>query len=143
MGRFTPALPVEAMKTYSLRAPLETHWRDATCAEVDCRHFLHGWMSPIDESTEWGQQQAYYIRHQSGRRFTEHRSEACTVFVFEAGQRCFISHKRSLERDDPLLIVRLGDWRGYGPGRAHSRADDWIEDMQETLDRVRTRQERG
>src|SRR5262245_61194764 len=142
VNRIPPALPVQAMQTYSIRAPLATHWRDATCAEVDCPQHLHGWLTAVDETTELGQAQAGYIRARAGRRYIERRTPTHTEFLFEAGQRCFAPHKVPLERE-PLFIVRLGDWRGYGPARVHARADDWIEDMQESLDKIRDARERG
>jgi hypothetical protein len=101
-------------------------------------------MTAVDESTELGQRQADYIRRQSGRRFQAIRNAAgWTEFTFEAGQRCFAQHKVPLERD-PLFLVRLGDWRGFqGPARVHARPGDWVDDMQESLDSVRARHERG
>lgn len=140
--RVEPALPVQATKTYSVQAPPATHWRDATCAEVDCQSYLHGWKTLVNVSTDLGQRQVVYIRHESGRRFTEHLEGTAMVFTFEPGQRCFAGHRAPLERD-PLFLVRMGDWRGYGPTRVHKRPGDWVDDMQESLDKVRDRQERG
>lgn len=141
--RIEPALPVGAVKTYSVVAPLATHWRDATCEEAGCPHFEHGWKTVIDETTDLGRAQGEYLRRRSGRRYSNVFTEGgLTTFIFEAGQRCFTAHKVQLERD-PLLLVRPGDWRGYGPARVHQRPEDWIEDMSQTLDRIRSRQERG
>lgn len=140
--RVEPQLPVGAVKTYSALAPLATHWRPATCEEVGCPNWRDGWKTVVNESTELGAAQARYIRSASGRRFTEHREGTAAVFVFEAGQRCFAAHQVPLERD-PLLVVRMGDWRAYGPARVHQRPEDWVEDMQASLDNVRDRQERG
>jgi hypothetical protein len=143
--RVEPALPVEATKTYSVQAPLASHWRDATCEEVDCPNWKHGWKTTVDESTDLGQRQAHYIRRQSGRRYVEWRDQPWlggTAFTFEPGQRCFATHQQPLERD-PLFLVRQGDWRGYGPTRVHVRPGDWVEDFSESLDKVRDRQERG
>ena len=69
--RIDPQLPTDAMKTYSIMAPKSTHFRKATCAEMDCPSYLHGWATIIDERTELGQEQAHYIRKLSGRKFTE------------------------------------------------------------------------
>jgi hypothetical protein len=142
INRIEPQLPVGAMQTYSALVPLATHWRDGTCDEVRCDAYLHGWMTAVDEATDLGQRQAHYIRYQAGRRFLEAGNGAFTEFTFEPGQRCFASHKVPLERD-PLFLVRMGDWRGYGPTRIHQRPGDWVEDMQESLDKIRDRQERG
>ena len=144
VSRVTPALPVGAMKTYSATMPLASHWRDGSCAEVDCQAHLNGWLTAVDESSDLGQRQAHYIRRHAGRRYREqHAPDGRTEFTFEAGQQCFARHKVPLERP-ALFLVRPGDWRGTtGPTRRHQRGADWVEDMAGTLDRVRQRQERG
>jgi hypothetical protein len=136
MTRIEPQMPAEAYKTYAIVAPRSTHWVDATCAEVDCAHYLQGWQSVIDEATELGQRQAHYIRKESGRAFRERRREdGLTVFFFEAGQACFDAqrHQRRLDRPE-LYIVRDGDHRGNPRGtplRQHVKAADWVEDFAE------------
>ena len=135
----------EFMRTYALRAPLATHHRVASCDEVDCPNWRSGWRTVIDEATDLGQHQARYIRRESGRGFTERREGALTVFEFEAGQQCFASHSRPLERE-PIYLVRDGDQRGNPRGtraRVHASGADWVDDMQESLDKTRTRLERG
>jgi hypothetical protein len=52
--RIEPQLPVGATKTYSALAPLATHFRAATCEDVDCGNYLHGWKTVVNESTELG-----------------------------------------------------------------------------------------
>ena len=119
--------------------------RAATCAEVDCGAYLHGWQTTVDESTDLGQGQAHYIRKNSGRRFVESRvlsdeGVPLTAFRFEAGQRCFRAdeHRARLERPE-IYLVRDGDWRGNPRGtepRRHASAADWVDDFanhQETL----------
>ncbi len=144
--RVPPALPAAAMKTYQIAAPLATHWRKATCAEVDCPAFLHGWQTVCDESTELGQRQADYIRHDKTRKHAEQRAEGgLTVFVFGAGQNCFRPHQVPSGRPERFLVTG-GDFRGNPlgiPPREHVRPDDWVDDMAETLDEIRTRHERG
>jgi hypothetical protein len=108
---------------------------------------VNGWQSTIDESTVLGQQQAHYIRKQSGRAFTESRTEgALTVFSFEAGQRCFDAgnHRARLDRPE-LYLVRGGDWRGNPTGeqRQHANAADWVEDFGEHQQRIADQIERG
>lgn len=132
LNRLAPRLPAGRMKTYSITSPLPTHWRKATCAEVDCPAYASGWKSLIDESTELGQKQAHYIRKQSGRGFTEQREGALTAFVFEAGQPCFGADAHKLPTGRPELFkVRGGDWRGNprGESRTHTRAADWVDDF--------------
>lgn len=130
--RVDPALPVGAMKTYSIVSPKTTHTRQATCAEVECGPHTNGWKSVIDEGTELGKAQAHYIRNRSGRRYTEDRDSMAgvTVFTFEPGQQCFAAdeHRVSLDRP-PLYVVRGGDWRGYHDAQPHVNGDDWVDDF--------------
>jgi len=146
MGALQPNMPVTAYKTYRILAPVSSHFRPGTCAEADCPHYLSGWQSRIDESTELGQRQAHYIRRESGRRFTEHRDEAgLTVFGFEAGQKCFGGqHQVRLDRPE-LYVVQDGDWRGNPTGRVrrHANATDWVDDFGEHQNGLAAQMERG
>jgi len=134
------------MRTYQILRPTATHWRAATCAEVDCPNYLNGWRTVVGEASDLGRRQAEYIRERSGRRFAETREVPDAVtFTFEAGQPCFAGHRLPVGRPE-LYVVRDGDWRGNPSGtrpRVHTRAEDWVEDMSETLDAVRARVERG
>jgi hypothetical protein len=144
-GRFPPAGPVTAYKSYLISAPLATHWNLATCADVDCPHYLAGWDSLIDERTGLGQRQAHYIRRESGRRFTEERQpDGLTRFSFEAGQRCFTQHKARNMRDE-RYVERDGDWRGNPTGRkrVHTQPDHWVESFALNQGRLIALQERG
>jgi hypothetical protein len=133
-----PKLPPEHTKTYQILQPRATHYRKATCMEVHCEFMADGWVSAIDESTDLGQAQGYYIRHESGRRFTEEKSESgLTLFVFVAGQKCFQQHVVSLDRT-PKYVVRDGDHRGNPRGSSPivRNARDWTDDFsnhQQTL----------
>jgi hypothetical protein len=147
MAAIEPNMPVSAYKTYRILSPVSTHYRPASCAEVDCAAHLNGWQTTVDETTLIGQQQAFYVRKQSGRGFTERRNEAgLTVFTFEAGQRCFASgeHRVSLDRPEHYL-VQGGDWRGNPTGyqRRHANAADWIDDFGEHQQRIADLRERG
>ena len=129
------------MQTYSVVAPLATHWRDATCEEAGCQAFKHGWRTVVPSASPLASE----VRALEGRyHFVETHEDGQAVFTFPPGQACFRSsqHRVPLERD-PLFLVRSGDWRGYGPARVHLRPGDWVDDFQESLDRVRDRQERG
>ena len=146
VNRIEPGMPVDAYKTYRILSPPSTHFRPATCAEVDCEAYLNGWRSIIDETTVLGEQQAHYIRKQSGRSFIEHRFESgLTRFSFEAGQKCFArGHQVRLDRPEHYL-VRGGDWRGNPTGetRTHVNAADWVEDFGEHQQRLLDQIERG
>ncbi|MFD8805561.1 hypothetical protein [Streptomyces sp. NPDC059597] len=141
INRLDPALPAGAYQTYSITAPPDTQLRSA-CETANCQAWRYGWESPIDETSELGQQQAAYIRTQAGRTFREMRTEAgLTVFRFEPGQRCFAEHGTRPE----IYAVRDGDWRGNPTGRArqHTRAADWVEDFGEHQLRLVDQQQKG
>lgn len=144
--RMQPQLPVEAMKTYQVLAPRSTHFVPAPCSAANCPHYLNGWRTPIDESTDLGKQQAYYIRNQSGRRYTEDRNmlPGVTIFTFEAGQSCFRQHERRLDKPE-IFLVKGGDWRGNPTGmkREHVNADDWVDDFANHQDKLATRLNQG
>lgn len=137
-----PALPAHQRKTYQIVSPRPTHFRAAGCEEAGCKHMREGWRTIVDESSDLGAQQAYYIRHSSGRSFTEHRDEdGLTVFTFAAGQECFREHKVRLEREE-IYVVRGGDHRGNprGERRVHRRAEEWVEDFAEHQEALRRAQ---
>lgn len=139
--RIEPQLPVGAVQTYSAVAPLATHWRDATCEEVDCESHQYGWVTRVPAGSELADE----VRSLRGRyHFVETREEGTAVFTFPPGQSCFRSstHKVPLERD-PLYLVRMGDWRGYQGTRVHKRPGDWVEDFATHQQRLAERIERG
>lgn len=98
-------LTQEHFKVYQVVSPIKTHFRKAeSCAEVDCSAYLNGWKTTIDERTELGQSQAYYIRKVSGRGFTEQKTESgLTEFLFEPGQNCFKLDFHRVRLDKPQL----------------------------------------
>lgn len=143
--RLPSSLPVSAMKTYQIAAPLASHWNVVTCADAGCDAHELGWDSVIDERTDLGQRQAHYIRRESGRRFTEERQpDGLTRFSFEAGQRCFAEHKARNMRPEKF-IERGGDHRGnpLRLRREYGRPDEWVEAFAENQDRLKTIAERG
>lgn len=147
MFRVEPQMPAANYKTYQILAPRLTHWRDATCAEVQCAAHVKGWTTVADERTDLGMGHAYYIRKQSGRAFKESRDEhGMTVFVFTPGQRCFRSnHQVRIERPE-IYVVKGGDWRGNPRGidpRIHARPSEWVDDFAGHQDRLATRLRQG
>lgn len=145
-NRITPKLNAAEMKTFQVAAPLSSHWRDATCEEVQCDKGEHGWKMLLDLNTELGQRQAYYIKHHSGRRFTHTvLPSGLTELIFPSGQECFEQHKTRLEREE-RYIVRGGDHRGNPLGtapRIHTRPEHWIEDFQENAEAVNRTIQKG
>ena len=142
--RIPPQGPVQAYKTYELQAPLSTHWRPATCEEVDCDAYRNGWVTKLDVSTELGARQAEYIRMRSGRTFHDVTplNSALVELMFPAGQRCFRQHRVPLERE-PLCIVRGGDWRQQLGQRRVLRADDWVDDFATHQDNLAQQIQKG
>lgn len=121
---------MQTHRVYHLKAPPDILIRTA-CEDAGCEAWRNGWETAIDEATPLGRAQADYIRRQSGRTFTEHRTAAgLTVFRFEARQRCFANHQTRPQR----FFVHDGGTR------EHTRASDWLEDCGEHLDRVVTQQ---
>lgn len=130
LSRPAPLMDAAAYKTYEMRSPLATHFRAATCAEVDCPHYLNGWRVNWDNLTPDLQEAVT----KSGRKYRlEVVSATESWLIFEAGQPCFrVSQHRARIDRPPLYIVRDGDFRGNPRGtkaRLHQRAADWVEDF--------------
>ncbi len=145
INRIQPQGPVNVYKTYSITRPMVSHWRKATCEEVECRAHVNGWQTFVDESTDEGAAQAYYIRRESGRGFTETINEhGITELTFGAGQTCFDSaseaHRVSLDRE-AFYAVQGGDWRQrIGQKFTHATPDSWVNDFGEHQDQLARRQ---
>lgn len=143
LNRIQPGMPAANYKSYSLRAPLSTHWRKATCEEYECEAFRFGWVTLVDTATELGQLQAHYIRHDRSRRHHEDRGPDTMVsFTFLPGQEMFPceshNHRVGVGRP-PLMLVTGGDWRGNPRGTPtvnHRRIEDWIDDCASHQERL-------
>ena len=143
VSRILPAMPAASYKTYSMAMPLATHWRPASCAEVDCDAYRNGWVSTFDISTDLGQKQHDYCSHDRTRGFSTQRvGPALVKFIYPPGNRCFQAgdHRVPLQRPARYLVTG-GDWRGNPrgvPPRVHKRAEDWIEDFATHQDKIAT-----
>lgn len=110
--------------------PKATHFRRAKCEEVDCNHYLNGWMSIVPR----GSLQEHYIRYESGRSFREESTSAGMVtFIFAPGQRCFRSDRHFVPNGRPEIYAH----KTYSGGRRHTRAIDWVEHMNEEMYRIK------
>lgn len=90
------------VKSYRMVRPKDTHFKEATCNDVDCPHYNFGWFTTVPI----GSPQEHYIRNQSGRQFTASSEDGLNVtFVFPAGQKCFQQHRVPLERPAISLIM--------------------------------------
>lgn len=143
LNRIQPEGKVQDYRTFQITSPLSTHWRKATCQEVDCPHYLNGWRVRVEGLPA----EMLHAARTSGRKYAElHVAEDESWLVFEAGQACFRAeqHRKLLDRQE-IFIVRDGDWRGNPTGnvRKHTKPEFWIEDMQENNEAVRARIEKG
>lgn len=130
LNRPSPLMAPQAYKTYAVVQPLATHWRPATCAEVDCPHYLNGWRTRIETLTP----ELLRAARNSGRHYTVRQIAAGESYlVFQAGQPCFAAseHRKQIGRP-PLYVVRDGDYRGNPRGtkaRVHVSPDNWLDDF--------------
>lgn len=132
--------------TFQIAQPLATHWRPASCVEVDCEAYARGWRTTVDVTTDLGREQAEYIRRHCGRRFVEEHPEGSLVaFTFEAGQVCFAAadHRVALDRQQIFRVAPTHQGLVAGDIRTHQRPADWVEDFSTHLDHLRTITERG
>lgn len=148
--RFTPRMPVGAYQTYRIVAPVSTHWRPATCAEVECTAYERGWASTVIAGDDM---EATLLRASDGlidgrrRRYTRHpQPDGFVRYVFGPGQPCFkaSTHRVRLDRQE-IYLRRGGDWRGNPTGEVvrHSRPEHWVEDFGEHQQAIADRIAKG
>lgn len=128
-----PHMPVGGMQTYQVLLPLKTHWRAATCAEVNCPHYLNGWRTRVvaDSPDERA------VRA-SGRKWVSRTTDGgFVVYDFAAGTRCFKADIHRVQLDRPALFVRrMGDWRWSGQPQVFDRPDQWVDHFATHQDRL-------
>jgi hypothetical protein len=147
-SRIEPLAGAQAYKTYSVRAPLATHWRKATCEEYECDDFIYGFVTTIDANTELGRKQHYFLTHDKTRKASaQNIGDGLWKFVYSPGNKCmkFYEHRVPIGRP-PLLLVTGGDWRGnpmHVPTIKHRSIENWVEDCATHQDRLSTAHKRG
>ena len=120
---------------YRLSAPLSTHWAEIDCKTEGCRHWQLGWVTTVDTGTELGKAQAGFIRYQSGRSFREERAGDTLIrFVFPAGQKCFIQHRRQKHNVTYLKSSALNSH--LNGGLIPVERDQWLDNFNETSHRT-------
>lgn len=130
-----PTAPPSMYKTYQIAMPLTTHFRPASCAEVNCSNYLNGWVTrvPVDSDFE-------RIVRSCGRKWAVVKQEGAEmVFTFAPGTPCFQESQHRVTLDRPaLFIVKGGDFRGNPTGefRQHAQPAHWVEDCALHLDKV-------
>lgn len=106
---------------WTIDSPIATHWRRATCEEVDCAKHRTGYRIRVDALAE---ADLDAIR-QSNRPFTVlDVAEGETYWVFPPGTPCFEASLHQVPVGRPELYVV----RDRGEVRRYDRADQWAED---------------
>lgn len=137
-----PILPVQAMETYEVVSPVQTHTRPARCHDVDCPNYINGWATVVDVGTDLGRRQADWIRLHSARHYNSEQVGDTVRFVFAAGQTCFADHRVPLDRP-ALYVKRGGDWRARTSEPVQMRAVDWVDDFANHQELIADRQRQG
>lgn len=143
MNRIEPQGRMQDYKTYQIVSPLSTHWRPATCAEVECPEYEKGWRVRIEGLPP----EMIHTARTSGRKYSELEISANEHWlVFEPGQPCFRAplHRQLLDKQE-IFIARDGDFRGNPTGnvRRHTRPEFWVEDFAEHQDRLAQQIQQG
>lgn len=146
----TVDVPAGAFQTFGVSAPIETHYRPATCAEVECEARANGWTTLMAAGSDelaflTGAVCAGTVDGHRRHYTAEPAGDGFVRLTFPAGQPCFKAsvHRVPLERP-AIFTVRSGDIaRAAGAARVHTRPEHWVEEFTETLDGVRTIRERG
>lgn len=142
LNRINPLLKVQDYTTYGFHNPTATHTRQATCAEVGCEQWKHGWRTRVPVDSDLG---VYLASGTHGRRFQEvPTGTAEREFIFPAGQKCFRStqHRVKLDRP-PIYTVRGGDWRATTTRPKVVNGRDWVESFGENQQAIADRRNRG
>lgn len=142
--------PMHRMRTFELAQPFATHYRVATCAEVECRGYREDMTVTFDLTNAQHVADANWLRNHSGLRYTYTMldNDRKVQFVIPHGQTCLASrlrpHRVPLERD-PFMIVRGGDFRGNPTGerRTHTSPESFVDEWATDLDKLNTVRERG
>lgn len=121
-------------QSYRVAMPLATHWEPATCADVDCPHYLNGWATLLPA----GDPLVETLR-KSGRSYREEQGDAGMLrFVFAAGQPCFRASTHRQQTGRPALYIHGN--RETQESRV-VQSSEWQERFAETLDGLREERE--
>jgi hypothetical protein len=135
--RIEPLRDAGHYKTFTMRKPFSTHWRQASCEEVGCVNYLNGWQTIVPA----GSDHADLIRSLRYRyHYTERAADGGLVeFTFPAGQQCFSAsaHRQPVQRE-PLFLITGGDYRGNPAGvpATELRVEQWIDDFATHQDKI-------
>ncbi len=149
LNRVVPAAPSSLFRTFSASQPVATHWRRASCEEVQCPKLAGGWEITVPpDSQELATLAAACrgeldgVKRGYGQHFTQ--PDGMLTYVFPPGQPCLgaLAHRVPLDRP-AVFRHRDGDWRG-GSGRVvvHSSAESWRDELGENQLRLRDQRTR-
>lgn len=118
---------VPGRQHFSILWPLSTHWRQASCREVNCPRYVLGFTVKLDESIESHHGAAEDVRHKYGMEFVEYKdAEGLTTFEFSPGQECFEGragrHRIKLDRPEVLTQRTAQGTRRFSRGREFNEA---------------------
>lgn len=127
-------------RQFHILAPVATHWRPATCAEVECAKHVNGFELTFDESDDrpgGGREAAAYFRskYRGLAGFTEwRRPDQATVFRLPPGLKPpgfeHDEHRIRIERPEAFVESDTTTGRIL---RVHDGAEDgavnWVEDF--------------
>ena len=117
-------------KIFQATWPKASHWRQATCEEVACPHYLLGWVTKV----VIGSDNDLYIRADRKRRYKLEKEGGLHSYIFEAGQQCFRSeagaHYKRLERG-PWLTVNALDRQPARLERYAMESERWKDEFNE------------
>jgi len=138
--RLDPKMPAHAYTSYTLAAPLASHWRTATCEEVQCERYLNGWQIRKEGLDA---QLLHLATHSPQRPYREVQvAPGETWLIYQPGLPCFEASNHRIRVEREAFYYRWpGDHRGLLPGERvyqHQRPDFWVEDFQEHQDKIIT-----
>ena len=124
---------IQRTSQYQVTWPKESHWRRATCDEVDCPRYLLGWTTTVEADSP----QYDFVRADKERHYrAEVTGDGLITLHYPAGQRCFGSNhwaKIDPERG-PWLTKNL--W-GLEAGRVEHNAMEparWVDEFNEAAE---------
>jgi hypothetical protein len=152
-------LPEHLQRGFHILAPRDTHWRPATCAEVECDRYVYGFDVRIDESDllpMGGAERAAWIRTQAklpgGKRYTEEWREpnGITVFKFPPGLIAWGAehedHRVRIDRPELFVASHIND-SGRRVVQRHDGAEagavNWVDQFATHQDELASEHAKG
>jgi len=113
----------------------DAHFRVATCKEVQCPHYINGWITRVII----GSPQDQYIRKDKSRKSVGVQVSASEIeYYYEEGQKCFRPHRVKVERA-PFFTVNQPGKETPRLVRANMDFDEWTDKFNESSYRATRR----